>query len=177
MPFYFFYLCDFILILSCFTIIIIIEMRKICFFLLFLFFVIGFYNCSSGISEDLLQQDEGFFDEITVEKVEQTEGTRSTVSDSFYYLVGSVVMCGSNEPIIGCSIAIKFHDGSTFYTVTDIDGNYLIILPVEWQGSNTIVTFSFIGMESKSFYLPSLIYPGQIHYLAPICLEDDSGTP
>lgn len=147
-------------------------MRKIYFFVLLLPFVVGFIGCVSDV-EDVLQQEGVLLDELIVKRVEQIEETRSTVSSTESSLVGMVTDCATGEPLIGCSITIKFRNGTVWNTVTDIDGLYVIYLPGGVYGTDAIITFSYIGYKAKSFNLPSEVYPGLIHYLQTICLEED----
>lgn len=147
-------------------------MRKIYFFVLLLPFMVGFIGCVSNV-EDVLQKEGVLLDELIVERVEQIEETRSTVSSTESYLVGMVTDCATGEPLIGCSIIIKFRNGTVWGTVTDINGLYVIYLPGGVSGTDAIITFSYIGYISKSFNLPSDVYPGFIHYLQTICLDPD----
>jgi hypothetical protein len=149
-------------------------MKKIYFFVLLLPFMVGFIGCVSDV-EDVLQQEDVLLEKLTVERVEQIAETRSNASImQSSTLVGKVIDCATGEPIIGCSIVIRFSDGTVRGTMTDQDGNYSIDVPSGMYGTNAIITFSFVGYISKSFYLPSILYPGLIHYLQTVCLESDS---
>lgn len=145
-------------------------MRKIYFFVLLLPFMVG---CVSDV-EDALQQENVVLEKLIVERVEQIAETRSTASImQSSTLVGKVIDCATGEPIIGCLVVIKFSNGAVQGTVTNQDGNYSINVPSGMYGTNAIITFSFVGYISKSFYLPSILYPGLIHYIQTICLEGD----
>lgn len=58
-------------------------------------------------------------------------------------VTGKVVASEDGEPVIGASIKIV---GTNTGAVTDVDGNFSIVLP---QGKNT-VKVSYMGMEDKT---------------------------
>ncbi|GAB4339050.1 MAG: TonB-dependent receptor [Flammeovirgaceae bacterium] len=57
-------------------------------------------------------------------------------------VTGKVLSASDNSPLPGVSVVVK---GTTTGTVTDIDGNYKLILP---SGATTLV-YSFIGFQTK----------------------------
>lgn len=66
----------------------------------------------------------------------------AAVSAQTRTLTGKVTDVANNEPIIGATVFIK---GTTTSTITDIDGNFSLNIPVDAE----TLTVSFIGMETQ----------------------------
>ena len=67
----------------------------------------------------------------------------NTDNDGSNVVSGKIVAAGDGDPLIGASVIVK---GTNLGTVSDIDGNYSIILP---QNSRRL-TFSYVGYVSQT---------------------------
>lgn len=70
------------------------------------------------------------------------ESKREAKTGEYIRVVGLVANEDDN-PIPGATVVLK---GSTLGTATNLDGRYTLVLP---KTSNIVLTFSFIGMETK----------------------------
>ena len=70
------------------------------------------------------------------------ESKREAKTGEYIRVVGLVANEDDN-PIPGATVVLK---GSTLGTATNLDGRYTLVLP---KPSNIVLTFSFIGMETK----------------------------
>ena len=67
----------------------------------------------------------------------------NTDNDGSNVVSGKIVAAGDGDPLIGASVIVK---GTNLGTVSDIDGNYSIVLP---QNSRRL-TFSYVGYVSQT---------------------------
>ena len=67
----------------------------------------------------------------------------STENDGSNVVSGKIVAAGDGDPLIGASVIVK---GTNLGTVSDIDGNYSIVLP---QNSSKLM-FSYVGYVSQT---------------------------
>ena len=67
----------------------------------------------------------------------------NTENDGSNVVSGKIVAAGDGDPLIGASVIVK---GTNLGTVSDIDGNYSIVLP---QNSRRL-TFSYVGYVSQT---------------------------
>ena len=67
----------------------------------------------------------------------------NTENDGSNVVSGKIVAAGDGDPLIGTSVIVK---GTNLGTVSDIDGNYSIVLP---QNSRRL-TFSYVGYVSQT---------------------------
>lgn len=79
---------------------------------------------------------------ISISKAPKQAAQEKKTAPSAVTVTGTVISSADNQPLIGAGVVV---DNSSNGTVTDIDGNFTITIPV----SARTVTFSCLGYQSK----------------------------